>query len=125
MKKIATLTLGVLVACGTLAAQTPQTPLGPPPERDPLTPAPARRSGEGAGPFKTLVIRGAILVDGSGAPPTGPVDIIIENNRIQSIRSAGTPGLPLRANRQPDKPDHEIDASGMYVLPGFVSLHEH
>ena len=46
----------------------------------------------------------------SGAPPIGPVDIVIENNRIAAIRSAGTPGLPLRANRAPEKPDHEIDA---------------
>jgi dihydroorotase-like cyclic amidohydrolase len=124
MKRVAILTLALMGACLSLAAQTPQSRLGPPPERDPLTPAPARRSGEGLGPFKTLVIRGAILVDGSGAPPSGPVDIVIENGRIQRIRSAGTPGLPQRLNR-PDKPDHEIDATGMYVLPGFVALHEH
>ncbi|MBI4477529.1 MAG: amidohydrolase [Acidobacteria bacterium] len=90
-----------------------------------LNPAPARPPGEGVGPFKTLVIRGAILIDGSGAPPVGPVDIIVENNRIQAVRSAGTPGLPLRPNRPPQKPDHEIDATGMYALPGFVSMHEH
>jgi imidazolonepropionase-like amidohydrolase len=125
MKKLPMLTLGLAALCATLAAQTPQTPLGPLPERDPLNPASARRSGEGLGPFKTLVIRGAVLVDGSGAPPVGPVDIVIETNRIQSIRSAGTPGLPLGSNRQPANPDHEVDATGMYVLPGFVSLHEH
>jgi len=110
----------------TVAAQNPAQPAPQPArERDPLTPAPARRAGEGAGPFKTLVLRGAILIDGSGAPPFGPVDVVIENNRIASVRSAGTPGLPLRANRPPQNPDHEIDATGMYVLPGFVSLHEH
>ena len=90
-----------------------------------LTPAPDRRSDEGRGPFKTFVVRGGILIDGSGAPPVGPVDIVIENNRIQSIRSAGTPGIPLRANRAPQNAEHELDATGMYVLPGFVSLHEH
>ena len=125
MKKLSILTLALTAVYVSLVAQTPQTPLGPPPERDPLNPAPARRSGEGVGPFTTLVIRGAVLVDGSGAPPVGPVDIVVENNRIQAIRSAGTPGLPLRSNRPPEKPDHEIDATGMYVLPGFVSLHEH
>jgi imidazolonepropionase-like amidohydrolase len=71
------------------------------------------------------VLRGAILIDGTGAPPVGPVDIVVEGNKIQAVRSAGTPGLPLRANRGPEKPDHEIDATGMYVLPGFVSMHEH
>jgi imidazolonepropionase-like amidohydrolase len=110
-------------AGAVLAAQNPPQPAPPP--RDPLTPAPARRADEGRGPFKTLVIRGAILIDGTGAPPVGPVDIVVENNRIQAVRSAGTPGLALRANRPPQPADHEIDASGMYVVPGFVSLHEH
>ncbi len=95
-----------------------------PPEAQ-LIPAPPRRADEGIGPFKTLVIRGAILIDGTGAPPRGPVDIVIENNRIKEIRVAGTPGLPLRPNRPPEKPDYEIDATGMYVLPGFVDMHVH
>jgi imidazolonepropionase-like amidohydrolase len=90
-----------------------------------LTPAPGRRADEGRGPFKTLAIRGAILVDGTGAPPVGPVDIIVSGNRIQSVRSAGTPGLPLRTGRPPENADLEIDATGTYVLPGFISLHEH
>jgi hypothetical protein len=90
-----------------------------------LNPAPNRRSDEGQGPFKTLVLRGAILIDGSGAPPVGPVDIAIENNRIQSIQGAGTPGVALRPGRPPKNAEHEIDATNMYVLPGFVSLHEH
>ncbi|HXF05384.1 MAG TPA: amidohydrolase family protein [Blastocatellia bacterium] len=90
-----------------------------------LIPAPPRRSDEGVGPFRTLVIRGAILIDGTGAPPRGPVDIVIENNRIKEIRVAGTPGLPLRPNRPPENPDYEIDATGMYVLPGFVDMHVH
>ncbi len=90
-----------------------------------LTPAPNRRTDEGKGPFKTLVIRGALLIDGTGAPPVGPVDIVIEGNRIAAIRGAGTPGLPPRQNRPPEKPAYEIDATGMYVLPGFVDMHVH
>ena len=31
--------------------------------------APARRQGEGLGPFKTLLIRGVMVIDGTGAPP--------------------------------------------------------
>jgi imidazolonepropionase-like amidohydrolase len=90
-----------------------------------LKPAPARRADEGRGPFKTLVIRGVTLIDGTGGPPQGPVDIVISGNRISAIRGAGTPGVPLRANRQPQGADHEIDGTGMYVLPGFVDLHVH
>ena len=119
--------LTIAAACvlaGVLAAaqQPPAAP--PPPDRDPLTPAPNRPAGEGSGPFKTLVIRGAMLVDGTGAPPQGPVDIVVEGNRITRVRSAGTPGLPLRPNREP-KADYEVDATGMYVLPGFVDMHTH
>jgi imidazolonepropionase-like amidohydrolase len=90
-----------------------------------LKAAPNRRADEGRGPFKTLVIRGAMLIDGTGAPPQGPVDIVISGNRIASVRGAGTPGLPLRQNRQPQPADHEIDGTGLYVLPGFVDLHVH
>src|SRR5687768_13399358 len=45
-------------------------------------PAPDRRAGEGDGPFDMLVIRGAILIDGTGGPPRGPVNITIRGNRI-------------------------------------------
>ena len=86
---------------------------------------PERQPGEGEGPYRRLVIRGATLIDGSGAPPAGPVDIVIAGNRIESIRGAGTPGLPLRPDREPRDFDREIDATGMYVLPGFVDMHGH
>jgi imidazolonepropionase-like amidohydrolase len=90
-----------------------------------ITPAPDRRPDEGRGPFPTFVIRGVMLIDGTGAPPNGPVDIVIESNRIKEIRGAGTPGLPMRENREPRNAEFELDATGMYVLPGFVDLHVH
>jgi imidazolonepropionase-like amidohydrolase len=86
---------------------------------------PDRQPGEGEGPYRRLVIRNATLVDGTGAPPRGPVDIVVANNRIESIRSAGNPGLPQPQNRPPGDADREIDASGMTVLPGFVDVHGH
>src|SRR5437764_14799091 len=89
-----------------------------------LRPAPNRRPDEGKGPYQTLVIRGATLIDGTGGPPRGPVDIVVSGNKITAIRSAGTPGLPLRASRGPQA-DYEVDATGMYVMPGFVDLHVH
>lgn len=90
-----------------------------------MQPVPARGADEGMGPFGTLVIRGATLIDGSGAPAMGPVDIVIKGNRIAEIRGAGTPGLPLESNREPRDFDQEIDATGMYVLPGFIDTHGH
>ena len=80
---------------------------------------------EGEGPFDRLVIRGATFVEGSGAPPVGPVDIVIENDRITSIRTVGYPGLPINENRRPEPGTREIDAEGMYVLPGFIDMHGH
>lgn len=88
-------------------------------------PAPARRAGEGAGPFRKMVIRGVTLIDGSGAAPRGPVDVVVENNIITEIRNAGTPGLPLAAQRAPRDADYELDATGMFMLPGFVDMHVH
>ncbi|MGJ3627413.1 amidohydrolase family protein [Sphingomonas sp. MMS24-JH45] len=87
--------------------------------------APARAAGEGAGPLRRLVIRGATLIDGTGSVPRGPVDIVVEGNRIADIRQAGWPGLPLKAGREPQGADQEIDATGMYILPGFVDTHTH
>ena len=92
--------------------------------RQELNPAPDRRAGEGKGPFGSFAIRGAILIDGTGAPPRGPVDVIIEGNRIRSIRSGPTPGAPMRSDRAA-KTDFEIDATGLYLLPGFVDMHVH
>jgi imidazolonepropionase-like amidohydrolase len=90
-----------------------------------LLPAPNRRPDEGKGPYQTLVIRGVTLIDGTGAPPQGPVDIVVQNNRIASIRSAGTPRVALRPNRPPQNATYELDATGMYALPGFIDMHVH
>ncbi|MEL7147503.1 MAG: amidohydrolase family protein [Bacteroidota bacterium] len=90
-----------------------------------ITPAPDRTEGEG--PFQQLIIRGATLINGTGAPPRGPVDIVIENNRIKSINVVGYPGVPIKdSSRPPALPNAKIiDAEGMYVLPGFIDMHGH
>ena len=33
--------------------------------------------GEGQGQYDQLIIRGAYLIDGTGAPATGPVDVVV------------------------------------------------
>ena len=72
-----------------------------------------------------MVIRSVTLIDGTGGPPLSPMDIVIEGNRITSVRQAGWPGLPQQANREPRDADFEIDGKGMYVMPGFVDMHVH
>src|SRR5262245_43093577 len=91
------------LACVIVFAQAP-------PQRS-IQPGPDRKSGEGEGPFDRLVIRGVTMIDGSGAPPMGPVDIVIENNRIKEVRSVGYPKVPIREASRPAKGTKEIDAS--------------
>jgi len=90
-----------------------------------ITPAPDRTEGEG--PFERLIIRGGIMISGTGAPPTGPVDIVIEGNQIINIVNVGYPGVPINEDRRPqtDANTRELDADGMYILPGFVDMHGH
>ncbi len=83
---------------------------------------------EGAGPYERLILRGGYLIDGTGAPATGPVDIVVEGNRITEIASVGTPGVPIEPAARPSAGDgntREIDAHGRYVLPGFIDSHTH
>jgi len=106
------------LGCVVIFAQTQ------PPQRS-IEPGPNRKAGEGEGPFERLVIRGATMIDGAGAPPMGPVDIVIENNLIKEIKSVGFPKVAIKEPNRPAKGVKEIDASGMYVMPGLVDCHAH
>ncbi len=90
-----------------------------------MIPAPDRGSSEGMGPYNRLIIRGATVIDGTGGPPMGPVDIVVEGNRITQVTGVGFPGLPIDEDRRPKDADYEVDAHGMYVLPGLIDLHTH
>jgi len=115
--------LALVVSASTLGAQGAVPPaLRAERAEDPRV-APARH--EGDGPFQRLIIRSATLIDGTGAPPRGPVDIVIENNRIASIVSVGVPHVPIDSAKRPKGATREINANGMYVLPGLVDLHVH
>lgn len=87
--------------------------------------APERTTGEG--PYKRLILRGGTIVNGEGAPARGPVDIVIENDKIVRIASVGNPGVPIKANYRPKarKGDIELNVEGQYILPGFVDMHAH
>jgi imidazolonepropionase-like amidohydrolase len=65
------------------------------------------------------------MIDGTGAPGRGPVDIVIEENRLVQVRSVGSPGVPIDEDRRPKDATREIDAQGMYVMPGLVDTHAH
>ena len=90
-------------------------------------PAPVEARNEGNGPFKRLILRGAYMVDGTGAPAQGPVDIVVGNDRITEVRVVGAPKLTIDPDKRPvaTGDTEEIDLSGMFVLPGFVDTHLH
>lgn len=90
-----------------------------------ITPAPERSEGEG--PYPQLIIRGATLINGNGAPPIGPVDIVVEENKIVKVETVGYPGVEINDERRPKLKEggREIDAHGKFVLPGFIDMHGH
>ena len=79
------------------------------------------------GPFNQLIIRGATLINGNGAPPIGPVDVVVENNTIIQVSTVGYPGVKINPKRRPELKagGKEINAEGMYLLPGFIDMHGH
>ena len=92
-------------------------------ESELVTLAPDRAEGEG--PFERLILRGVTMIDGTGAPPFGPVDVVIEENRIAEIETVGTPGLGITEDDRPGDATHEIEAEGWWLMPGIIDLHAH
>jgi hypothetical protein len=82
---------------------------------------------EGSGPWSQLILRGATLINSTGAPPIGPVDIVIEQNRIVSVKTVGYPGLAINEASRPKLKagGKELDCQGLYVLPGLIDMHGH
>lgn len=90
-----------------------------------VMPSPARN--EGHGPYGKLILRGVTLIDGTGAPPIGPVDIVVIQNKIAEIRIVGYPGLAIKESRRPQAgvEDKVLDLDGHYLLPGLIDMHGH
>ena len=61
-----------------------------------------------------LVIRDALLVDGTGAPAR-PADVAVDGETIVAVEP---PGTVLGGRRQ-------VDAAGLLLTPGFVDVHTH
>jgi len=82
---------------------------------------------DGEGPWPQLIIRGVILINGTGAPPIGPVDIVVEKNKIKQIAVVGSPGIAIDSSRRPKLVEggKELNCEGMYLLPGFIDMHGH
>jgi imidazolonepropionase-like amidohydrolase len=92
-----------------------------------VSPAPDRAAGEGEGPYPQLILRGATVIDGTGAPAFGPADVVIAGNRIVQIVPLGAPGVAVADSARPRLAagGHEIDLSGQYLMPGIIDMHGH
>lgn len=77
-----------------------------------------------AGPYERLIIKNANVIDGTGAPLQGPITIVIENDRIVNLGGYGYNSFH-KSEQQTDDNTRIIDATGKYVLPGFIDAHAH
>jgi imidazolonepropionase-like amidohydrolase len=64
---------------------------------------------------QALIIRNATVIEGTGRAPQANVDVCIAGGRIVSVarRCTAPDAAPV------------VDATGMYLLPGFVDVHVH
>lgn len=95
----------ILMSLMTAASGVPQTVSASPPR--------AARHGRAA---KRLLIANAMVIYGNAKPPSGPVDILVEDGRIARVGTRIT---------GPAEADTIIDATGKYVMPGLVNTHCH
>jgi imidazolonepropionase-like amidohydrolase len=100
------LTALVLVLCFCVAV----LPQSPAPQSGLIRPAPP----EGKG---VVVLRAARLIDGTGVPPINSAVIVVSDNKITAVGSAGSVSIPANAK--------VIDLGDVTLLPGFVDAHTH
>ncbi len=65
---------------------------------------------------EAMLIRNVRIVDGTGGPISGALDILIERGRIARIAATGA--IPNTGARV-------LDAAGRIVMPGLMDLHAH
>lgn len=66
----------------------------------------------------TTIIKTGLLIDGTGAPPSRDMALIIEGNKIKEVRPAAT--LPPVGDRV-----RVYDAPHLTAMPGIIDCHDH
>jgi N-acyl-D-amino-acid deacylase len=75
------------------------------------------RSAPAPAPAPALLLRGALVVDGTGGAPYR-ADALLRDGRIAELHREGDPGPRPTAPRT-------VDADGLALAPGFVDMHAH
>jgi imidazolonepropionase-like amidohydrolase len=66
---------------------------------------------------RAIVLDGARIIDGTGAPPVERGRVVIEGDRIVAVGPTDTVPVPADAER--------VDLAGRTVTPGLIDLHFH
>jgi hypothetical protein len=69
--------------------------------------------------YNRLVIRNVVVIDGKGTPARGPMDIILKDNIIETVRGA------RQGDDAYEDEAHILDGTGLFLLPGLINLHAH
>jgi len=64
-----------------------------------------------------VAVVGGMLIDGTGKEPLANAAIIIEGDKVREVGLAGKIKIPKEVQK--------IDASGKWILPGFIDCHIH
>ena len=68
-------------------------------------------------PEPVLALRGATVVDGTGAAPIPDGVVVVEDGRIRCVGPVGSCAIPPGAR--------EIDVTGRWITPGLIDAHVH
>ena len=70
---------------------------------------------------ETLIIKGAVICDGTGEEPPFEGDVLIAGDRIKEVKK-----YPSSGGKYSSFPGKRcIDARGLLLTPGFIDLHSH
>lgn len=115
LKKLLAMISVLLVLCvmvqGTATAQETTWRTSDDTRGVPLPPADTTKD-------EVLVITGGTLIDGRKGAPKANAVVVVRGDRIVAVGQSSDVEVPSHVDRQ-------IDASGLYILPGLIDLHIH